>query len=121
MLLEVLTQRAELGASLVRPGEGLLPSAGNQSNLGQAFSFAKSTDGKGLRGVGGHRGPNAGGETAALARARVALGVARAAANFNDLNMVTDYTRRFEVSFLAEVNICCPPGRVHYGASLRVH
>ena len=67
MLIKVLTQRAGLGASLVRAMEGLPPGDGGQSNLGQAFSLAKSTARKGLRGMGGRGDPGTNGETAASA------------------------------------------------------
>jgi len=112
VLLEVLTRRAELGTSLVKPGEGLLGD-GDQCNLGAAaLSFAKSTAGKGLRAAqsraaGGRVGEE---ETAEELRRRTALGVARAAANFNDLEVAADYTHRLETNFLKEVDAGYPPG-----------
>jgi len=123
VLLEVLTRRAELGASLVKPGEGLLD---GQSGLGQAaFSFARSTAGKGLRGVqgaaarAGAKVGDAGEETPEAVRRRTLLGVARAAANFNDLEVVADYTKRLEVNFLREVDAGYPP-RGHDTEQLRM-
>ncbi|KAL3780916.1 hypothetical protein HJC23_009122 [Cyclotella cryptica] len=115
VLLEVLSHRAELGASLLKPGEGLLA---GQHGLGQAaLSFAKSTAGKGLRGVqgaavraGASKGIVGDEETAAALRSRTMLGVARAAANFNDLEVVADYTKRLEVHFLKEIDAGYPRG-----------
>ncbi|KAL7536864.1 hypothetical protein ACHAXR_007442 [Thalassiosira sp. AJA248-18] len=114
VLLEVLTRRAELGASLVKPGgEGSLL---EQSGLGQAaLSFA----GKGFRGVQGAtaraRAGRVGGdmnneESAEALRQRTLLGVARAAANFNDLEVVADYTKRLEINFLKEIDAGYPQG-----------
>ena len=114
VLLDVLTRRAELGASLLKPGEGLLD---GQSGLGQAaISFAKTTAGKGLRGVQGaaaRAGAKVGDtneETAQQMRQRTLLGVARAAANFNDLEVVADYTKRLEGNFLKEIDAGYPRG-----------
>ena len=109
VLLEVLTRRAELGASLVKPGEGLLD---GQSGLGQAaLSFAKSTAGKGLRGAAARAGAkNVNEETAEVLRQRTLVGVARAAANFNDLEVVADYTKRLESNFLKEIDAGYPRG-----------
>lgn len=117
VLLEVLSRRAELGASLLKPGEGLLP---GESGLGQAaLSFAKSTAGKGLRGVQGaaaRAGASKGimgdmsEETTEALRTRTLLGVARAAANFNDLEVVADYTKRLEANFLKEIDAGYPRG-----------
>ena len=106
VLLDVLTHRAELGASLVKPGEGLLD---GQSGLGQAaLSFA----GKGLRGVQGAAGRTGGmnDEAAEALRHRTLIGVARAAANFNDLEVVADYTKRLEINFLREIDAGYPQG-----------
>jgi len=107
VLLDVLIHRAELGASLLKPGEGLL---NGQAGLGQAaLSFA----GKGLRGVQARAGGTTGNvneETAEGVRQRTLLGVARAAANFNDLEVVADYTKRLEGSFLKEIDAGYPRG-----------
>ncbi len=115
MLLDVLTRRAELSACLLKPGEGLLD---GQSRLGQAaLSFAKTTAGKGLRGVQGaaaRAGAKVGGdtneETAESTKQRTLLGVARAAANFNDLEVVADYTKKLEENFLREIDAGYPRG-----------
>ena len=108
LLLDVLIRRAELGASLLKPGEGLLD---GQSGLGQAaLSFAKSKAGKGLRGVhgaGARSGHRVGDEEL---RKQTMLGVARATANFNDLEVVADYTKRLEGNFLKEIDSGYPRG-----------
>lgn len=108
LLLDVLIRRAELGASLLKPGEGLLD---GQSGLGQAaLSFAKSKAGKGLRGVhgtGARTGHRVGDDQL---RKQTMLGVARAAANFNDLEVVADYTKRLEGNFLKEIDSGYPRG-----------
>lgn len=119
VLLDVLTRRAELGASLVKPGEGLLD---GQSRLGQvALTFAKTTvaAGKGFRGVPGAtvRGGVArvGDEATTTVEAmkqRTWLGVARAVASFNDLEVVVDYTKRLEANFLKEIDAGYPRGHV---------
>lgn len=82
VLLDVLTRRAELGTSLVKPGEGLLD---GQSGLGQvALTFAKTTAGKGFRGVQGAAaraggGSKVGDETTSEAiKQRTMIGIARA-------------------------------------------
>ena len=99
LLLDVLIRRAELGVSLLKPGEGLLD---GQSGLGQAaLSFAKSKAGKGLRGA------KVGDDEL---RNQTMLGVARAAANFNDLEVVADYTKRLEGNFLKEIDSGYPRG-----------
>lgn len=115
VLLEVLTRRARVGAALVKPGEGLLA---GQAGLGQA---ALSLAGKGLRGglqgVSARTGLGGGGdglsaeETAEELRLRTLLGVARAAANFNDLEVAADYTRRLEGNFLREIDAGYPRGQ----------
>jgi len=108
ILLEVLTRRAEMGASLVRPD--------GQSGLGQAaLGFARATAGKGFRGVQAARTRGGAGgddpeETSEALQRRTLLGVARAAANFNDLEVVADYTRRLESSFLKEIDGGYPRG-----------
>jgi hypothetical protein len=108
LLLDVLIRRAELGASLLKPGEGLLD---GQSGLGQAaLSFAKSTAGKGLRGVHGAAARTGHGVGADELRMKTLLGVARAAANFNDLEVVADYTKRLEGNFLKEIDSGYPRG-----------
>lgn len=108
LLLDVLIRRAEIGASLLKPGEGLLD---GQSGLGQAaLSFAKSKAGKGLRGVHGasaRSGQRVGDDEL---RNQTMLGVARAAANFNDLEVVADYTKRLEGNFLKEIDSGYPRG-----------
>lgn len=108
LLLDVLIRRAEIGASLLKPGEGLLD---GQSGLGQAaLSFAKSKAGKGLRGVhgtGARSGHRVGDDEL---RNQTMLGVARAAANFNDLEVVADYTKRLEGNFLKEIDSGYPRG-----------
>ena len=111
----MLSHRAELGSSLLKPGDGLLA---GQHGLGQAaLSFAKSTAGKGLRGVqgaavraGASKGLVGDEETAAALRMRTMIGVARAAANFNDLEVVADYTKRLETHFLKEIDADYPRG-----------
>ena len=115
VLLEVLVRRAKVGAALVKPGEGLLP---GQAGLGQA---ALSLAGKGLRGglqgVSTRTGLRVGDvglgaeETAEDLRQRTLLGVARAAANFNDLEVAADYTRRLEGNFLREIDAGYPRGQ----------
>jgi len=108
LLLDVLIRRAELGVSLLKPGEGLLD---GQSGLGQAaLSFAKSKAGKGLRGVhgaGARTGHWVGNDEL---RNQTLLGLARAAANFNDLEVVADYTKRLEGNFLKEIDSGYPRG-----------
>lgn len=108
LLLDVLVRRAELGVSLLKPGEGLLD---GQSGLGQAaLSFAKSTAGKGLRGVHGAAGRTGHRVGDDELRMKTMLGVARAAANFNDLEVVADYTKRLEGNFLKEIDSGFPRG-----------
>ena len=114
VLLDVLTRRAELSASLLKPGEGLLD---GQSGLGQAaLSFAKTTAGKGFRGVQGaaaRAGAKVGDmneESAEVLKQRTLLGVARAVANFNDLEVVADYTKKLEENFLREIDAGYPRG-----------
>lgn len=117
VLLDVLIRRAELGASLLKPGEGLLAGHGSDGLAGSALSFAKSTAGKGFRGVqgaaaraGAKVGDGADEETAEELRMRTLLGVARAASNFNDLEVVADYTKRLEGNFLKEIDAGYPRG-----------
>jgi hypothetical protein len=115
ILLEVLSHRAEIGASLLKPGEGLL--AGQHGFSQAALSFAKSTAGKGLRGVqgaaalaGASKGIVGDEETAEALKLRTMVGVARAAANFNDLEIVADYTKKLEAHFLKEIDAGYPKG-----------
>ncbi|KAL3767861.1 hypothetical protein ACHAWO_013680 [Cyclotella atomus] len=123
ILLEVLSHRAEIGASLLKPGEGLLA---GQHGLGQAaLSFAKSTAGKGLRGVtgaaalaGASKGIVGEEDTPEAVRMRTMIGVARAAANFNDLEIVADYTKKLEAHFLREIDAGYP--RAHETEQLRM-
>ena len=115
ILLEVLSNRAEIGASLLKPGEGLLA---GQHGLGQAaLSFAKSTAGKGLRGVqgaaalaGASKSMVTDEETAEALKQRTMVGVARAAANLNDLEVVADYSKKLEAHFLKEIDAGYPHG-----------
>jgi len=118
VLLDVLTRRAELGTSLVKPGEGLLD---GQSGLGQvALTFAKTTAGKGFRGVqgaaaraGGGGGSKVGDETTGEAmKQQTMIGIARAVASLNDLEVVADYTKRLETNFLKEIDVGYPRGHV---------
>jgi hypothetical protein len=118
VLLDVLTRRAELGTSLVKPGEGLLD---GQSGLGQvALTFAKTTAGKGFRGVqgaaaraGGGVGSKVGDETSVEAvKQRTMIGIARAVASLNDLEVVADYTKRLETNFLKEIDSGYPRGHM---------
>jgi hypothetical protein len=112
VLLDVLTRRAEMGASLVKPGEGLID---GQSGL---LSFAKTTAGKGFRGVqgaatrAGSKMGDVNDATAEALRQRTSLGVARAVASFNDLEVVADYTKRLEANFLKEIDAGYPRGHV---------
>jgi hypothetical protein len=120
VLLDVLTHRAKLGAKMVKPGEGLL--FDGQSGIGQAaLSFAKSTAGKGFRGVQGAALARTGGArvgdvsdaaAAEAMRQRTSIGVARAVASLNDLEVVADYTKRLEANFLKEIDSGYPRGHV---------
>lgn len=118
VMLDVLTRRAELGTSIVKPGEGLLD---GQSGLGQvALTFAKTTAGKGFRGVqgaaaraGGGGGSKVGDETTDEAmKQRTMIGIARAVASLNDLEVVADYTKRLETNFLKEIDAGYPHGHM---------
>ncbi|KAL9189319.1 hypothetical protein ACHAXT_011809 [Thalassiosira profunda] len=106
VLLEVLVQRAERGAAILKPGEGLLDDG--QAGLGQA---AMSLANKGLRGAAARAGAKVGDAsddgTAAALRLR---GAARAAANFNDLAVAAEYTRRLEGHLLKEIDGGYPAG-----------
>jgi hypothetical protein len=120
ILLDVLTRRAELGSRMVKPGEGLLD---GQYGLGQAaLSFAKSTAGKGFRGVQGAAarasGARVGDINEEATRQRTSIGVARAVASFNDLEVVAEYTKRLEANFLKEIDAGYP--RVHATEQLRM-
>lgn len=115
ILLEVLAHRAMIGASLLKPGEGLVA---GQHGLGQAaLSFAKSTAGKGFRGVqgaaalaGASKGIIGDEETEEALKLRIMLGCARACANLNDLEIVADYTKKLEGHFLKEIDAGYPRG-----------
>jgi len=115
ILLEVLSHRAEIGSSLLKPGEGLVA---GQHGLGQAaLSFAKSTAGKGFRGVqgaaalaGASKGIVGDEETEEALKTRTMLGCARACANLNDLEIVADYTKKLEDHFLKEIDAGYPRG-----------
>ena len=115
ILLEVLAHRAEIGSRLLKPGEGLVA---GQHGLGQAaLSFAKSTAGKGFRGVqgaaalaGASKGIIGDEETEEAFKLRTMLGCARACANLNDLEIVADYTKKLEGHFLKEIDAGYPRG-----------
>jgi hypothetical protein len=117
ILLDVLTRRADLGTRMLKPGDGLLD---GQYGLGQAaLSFAKSTAGKGFRGArAGARVGDVNDATAEAMRQRTSIGVARAVASFNDLEVVADYTKRLEANFLKEIDAGYP--RVHATEQLRM-
>mmetsp|Transcript_66722 Transcript_66722/g.98942 ORF Transcript_66722/g.98942 Transcript_66722/m.98942 type:complete len:360 (+) Transcript_66722:1798-2877(+) len=119
-LLEVLNKRAEMGANLLKPGEGLLDGRGG---LGQAAQNLMNTAQKGLRGGAnvvrgkGGNNPGVGGgknldheETPEVIQARIAMGVARACANTNDLEVAVEYTRRLEKKFASEIDSSYPRG-----------
>jgi len=110
VLLEVLSRRAELGISLLKPGEGLL--VGQGGLFGQAAGLIRgaatgrakierNVGAKGTAGAGTHEDSN-------MMRYRVELGIARACANLNDLEVAVDYTQRLENKFLVEIDSSYP-------------
>ncbi|KAL7554153.1 hypothetical protein ACHAWF_017554 [Thalassiosira exigua] len=116
VLLEVLVRRAAAGTELVRPGEGGLLD-GNPEGLGRAaLSFANKA-GKGLRGAARARAGGGGGDAAANpiedpaeARRRALLGVARAVASLNDLEVAAEYASRLASNLSKEVDAGYPRG-----------
>ena len=99
VLLSVLTRRAELGIDTLKPGEGLLPGHGGMGAA--ALAAVRDTA---LRGVGRAKESAIYDEAAekALVQQRITIGVARACANLNDMEVAIDYTRRLMDKFMSE-------------------
>ena len=99
VLLSVLTRRAELGIDTLKPGEGLLPGQGGMGAA--ALAAVRDTA---LRGVGRAKESAIYDEAAekALVQQRITIGVARACANLNDMEVAIDYTRRLMDKFMSE-------------------
>ena len=99
VLLSVLTRRAELGIDTLKPGEGLLPGQGGMGAA--ALAAVRDTA---LRGVGRAKDSTIYDEAAekALVQQRITMGVARACANLNDMEVAIDYTRRLMDKFMSE-------------------
>jgi len=113
VLIEVLSRRAEMGVSMLKPGEGLLPGA---TGLGQAALSVMASAQKGLsKAAGGsssrrfHGDENV--EKQALMNQRIDTGIARSCSNLNDLEVAVDYARRLESKFVEELGLTFPPGR----------
>ena len=118
VLLEVLVRRADMGISMLKPGDGLLEGQGGLGQVGQAaLAVMRDTAKKiptGRKGV----APAAGGKSIALdeeeeravMRHRIEVGIARACANLNDLEVAVDYSRRLEDKFLNEIEMSFPRG-----------
>jgi len=112
VLLESMSQRAEAGSSLLRPGDGLLS---GQGGLGQAAFSVMSTAQKGLTNATKGRRTGTGGdgseeERAALQK-QIDQGIARSCASLNDLEVAVDYTRRLEEKLIQEMESSFPPGK----------
>ena len=99
VLLSVLTRRAELGIDTLKPGEGLLPGQGGMGAA--ALAAVRDTA---LRGVGRAKDSTVYDEAAekALVQQRITMGIARACANLNDMEVAIDYTRRLMDKFMSE-------------------
>ena len=99
VLLSVLTRRAELGIDTLKPGEGLLPGQGGMGAA--ALAAVRDTA---LRGVGRAKDSTIYDEAAekALVQQRITIGIARACANLNDMEVAIDYTRRLMDKFMSE-------------------
>jgi hypothetical protein len=99
VLLSVLTRRAELGIDTLKPGEGLLPGQGGMGAA--ALAAVRDTA---LRGVG--RGKDSTiydeADEKALVQQRINIGIARACATLNDMEVAIDYTRRLMDKFMSE-------------------
>ena len=113
VLIEVLSRRADMGVSMLKPGEGLLPGSGG---LGQAALSVMASAQKGLKAASGassglrsHAGEDE--EKQALMKQRIETGIARSCANLNDLEVAVDYTNRLESKFIEELEATFPPGR----------
>ncbi len=110
VLLEVLVQRADVGTSMLKPGDGLLP---GQGGLGQTALAVMSSAQKGLSKATtkGLMVGNTEAEERILVRQRVREGIAMSCAKLNDLEVAIDYTIRLEKKLLQEVTTTFPPGK----------
>ncbi len=109
VLLDALSQRAEMGTSLLRPGDGLIVGAGG---IGQAAMSVMTSAQKGLSNVATRsatknikRQVTVGTEEEErrAMKFRIETGVARCCATLNDMEVAVDYTRRLEEKFIHEV------------------
>lgn len=112
VLLESMSQRAEAGSSMLRPGDGLLS---GQGGLGQAAYSVMSTAQKGLTNA--TKGKRAGivgndnKEERAALKKQTDEGIARSCASLNDLEVAVDYTRRLEGKLIQEMESTFPSGK----------
>ena len=97
VVLSVLTRRAELAIGMLKPGEGLLVGPGG---FGQA-AFAAV---KGLSRAKGASQAHIEAEERALLQQRIAVGVSRACANVNDLDVAIDYSKTLGEKFMNETH-----------------
>lgn len=112
ILVEFMSQRAEAGSALLKPGDGLIS---GQGGLGQTALSVMTTAQKGLTNAAKGRrsamGADSNEEERALLRKRVEEGIAKACATLNDLEVALDYTQRLEEKLLKEMESTFPPGR----------
>jgi len=109
-LLEVLVHRTETAASMLKPGDGLLPGHGG---LGQAALAVMSSAQKGLSKATTKGLYAAAGETESernFMRYNIEQGIARSCANFNDLEVAVDYTKQLETKMIQEMQSTFPHG-----------
>lgn len=112
ILLQFMSQRAEAGSALLKPGDGLIS---GQGGLGQAALSVMSTAQKGLsnaaKGRRGVVGSDDNEDERALMKKRVEEGIARSCASLNDLEVAIDYTQRLEEKLVSEMESTFPPGK----------
>jgi hypothetical protein len=110
VLLHVLSRRADVAISLLKPGDGLLPGS---AGLGQAALSVMSSAQKGLsKATSANRRPNSTADEheRMMNRERINVGIARACANLNDLEVAHDYTIRLESKLIQESEATYPAG-----------
>jgi hypothetical protein len=111
-LLQVLVRKTEISTVALRPGEGLLV---GQAGISQAAMSALrnvqnvTRGGKSAKSNPSSTSDDSAATATAEMRRRVQMGIARACASFNDIEVSVEYLKRLEKQLLQEVDGSFPP------------
>lgn len=106
ILLDTLSQRAQLACALLKPGDGLIP---GQAGLSQVAFAAMTNAQKGLTRKVVSSGSTSNEELAA--KRDVENGIAKACAHLNDLEVGVEYIRKLQDKLNSEMQSSFPPNR----------